>query len=45
LVNGLICHNPDEPGCRAIEIRSSHLGVQIMPEVLRAVADILAGAR
>lgn len=45
LVNGLICHNPDEPGCRAIEIRSSHLGVQIRPEALRVIADTLAASR
>jgi triacylglycerol lipase len=40
LVNGLICRNEH---CRAVEIRSSHLGVQLKPEVLRAVADALAG--
>jgi len=41
LVNGLICR-ADDPGCRNIEIRSSHLGVQVRPETLRAVADVLA---
>ena len=40
LVNGLICR--DEHG-RAIEIRSSHLGVQLRPDVLLAVAGVLAG--
>ena len=45
LVNGLICHAPDEPGLRCIEVRSSHMGVQMRPEVLRAIADILGGAR
>lgn len=40
LVNGLICRNQH---CRAIEIRSSHIGVQLRPEVLRLVAGILAG--
>jgi pimeloyl-ACP methyl ester carboxylesterase len=44
LVNGLICHDPEDPGCRAIEIRSGHLGVQIRPQVLRAVANVLANA-
>ena len=42
LVNGEICHS-DDPGCRNIEIRSSHLGVQVRPETLRAIADVLAG--
>jgi pimeloyl-ACP methyl ester carboxylesterase len=42
LVNGLICRASD-PGCRNIEIRSSHLGVQVRPETLRALADILSG--
>lgn len=39
LVNGLICRNDH---CRAIEIHSSHMGVQLKPEVLRAVAGVLA---
>ncbi|MEO6218564.1 MAG: alpha/beta hydrolase [Sphingomonas sp.] len=43
LVNGLICR-ADDPGCRNIEIRSSHLGVQVRPETLRAIADVLAGS-
>ena len=42
LVNGLICHAPDEPGCAAVEVRSSHLAVQLRPQVLRAVAEALA---
>ncbi len=33
LVNGAICQ---EPGCRNIEVRSSHMGVQLRPEVLLA---------
>jgi pimeloyl-ACP methyl ester carboxylesterase len=41
LVNGLICRAPDEPGLRCIEVRSSHIGVQVRPEVLRAVANVL----
>ena len=39
LVNGRICRVEGE---RAIEVRSSHLGVQVRPEVLLAVAAILA---
>jgi pimeloyl-ACP methyl ester carboxylesterase len=38
LVNGLICH---EPGCRSIQVRSSHIGVQVRPEVLLAIAHVL----
>jgi pimeloyl-ACP methyl ester carboxylesterase len=45
LVNGLICHDPDDRTCRAIEIRSGHLGVQIRPQLLRTVADVLAASR
>lgn len=44
LVNGLICHAPSEPGLRVIEIPGSHMGVQLRPRVMRAVADVLAGA-
>lgn len=40
LVAGTICR--DEGG-EAIEVRSSHLGVQVKPEVLLAVARVLAG--
>lgn len=43
LVNGLICRAPDEPGLRCIEIRSGHLGVQIRPQALCAIADVLGG--
>jgi pimeloyl-ACP methyl ester carboxylesterase len=39
LVAGSICRDTH---CRAIEIRSSHLGVQIRPDVLLAVANALA---
>ena len=39
LVAGAICR--DEAGA-AIEVRSSHLGVQVKPEVLLAVARVLA---
>ena len=42
LVNGFACHAPSEPGLRTIEIPGSHLGVQIRPRVMRAVADALA---
>jgi pimeloyl-ACP methyl ester carboxylesterase len=41
LVAGSICHHA---ACRAIEVRSSHLGVQMKPEVLLAIAEVLAGA-
>lgn len=44
IVNGLICHAPDEPGCRAIEVVASHMGVQHRPQVLQAVAETLARA-
>jgi pimeloyl-ACP methyl ester carboxylesterase len=40
LVAGLACQSPD---CRNIEINSSHLLVQLRPEVLLAVAEVLAG--
>ncbi|MET0307977.1 MAG: alpha/beta hydrolase [Sphingomonas sp.] len=40
LVNGLICRTGEG---RAIEVRSSHLFVQMRAEVLRAVAGVLAG--
>jgi len=39
LVAGAICHSPD---CRNIEVTSSHLGVQMKPEVLRAIFAVLA---
>ncbi|KQN80643.1 hypothetical protein ASE91_11775 [Sphingomonas sp. Leaf62] len=45
LVNGMGCHVPGEPGCRAVEVVSSHYGVQTRLVVLRAVAEALAGNR
>lgn len=42
LVNGFVCYAPDEAGLRTIEVRSSHMGVQWRPEVLRAIAEVLA---
>lgn len=42
-VNGLICREAEGSACRAIEVRSSHLFVQMKPQVLRAVAEILGG--
>ena len=41
LVNGSICRIAGE---RSIEIRSGHLGVQVKPEVLLAVAGVLGEA-
>ena len=38
LVNGMICH---DAACRSVEVRSSHIGVQVRPEVLLAVAQVL----
>ena len=38
LVNGMICH---DAACRTVEVRSSHIGVQVRPEVLLAVARVL----
>jgi hypothetical protein len=43
LVNGFACHAPLEPGLRIIEISGSHMGVQLRPRVMRAVADVLGG--
>lgn len=43
LVNGLICREPEGSGGRAIEVSSSHLWVQMKPDVLRAVAEVLGG--
>ncbi len=45
LVNGFGCHVVDEPGCRAIEVPSSHYGVQTRATILRAVAEALAANR
>ncbi len=42
-VNGLICREGEGARCRAIEVRSSHLFVQMKPQVLRAVAEALGG--
>lgn len=41
MVNGLICRE-SHGGCADVEVRSSHLWVQMNPDVLRAVADALA---
>ena len=38
LVSGMICHDADTG---AVEVRSSHIGVQVRPQVLLAVARIL----
>ncbi|MGN6620867.1 MAG: esterase/lipase family protein [Sphingomonas sp.] len=40
-VNGMICHDPADESCRCIHIDSSHMGVQMKPEVMRAIADVL----
>jgi triacylglycerol lipase len=40
LVNGAICHDEHT---RSIEIVSSHMGVQMHPETLRAIAGVLGG--
>ncbi|MFS0772182.1 esterase/lipase family protein [Sphingomonas sp. 1P08PE] len=40
LVTGTICR---DDACHAIEVRSGHLGVQLRPAVLIAVAGVLAG--
>lgn len=42
-VNGMICHDPADTTCRSIHIDSSHMGVHVKPEVLRAIADVLGG--
>lgn len=42
-VNGLICREGEGAACRAVEVRSSHLFVQMKPQVLRAVAQLLGG--
>lgn len=42
-VNGLICREAEGAACRAIEVRSGHLFVQMKPQVLRAVAETLGG--
>lgn len=45
LVGGPICYAPGEQGCRAIEVKAGHMGVQWRPEVLRTVAEVLGGDR
>lgn len=45
LVNGLICKIDGDPLARNIELRSSHLGVQLRPELLTAIAEILSENR
>ena len=40
LVNGMICHDDQ---CCSIEIQSSHMGVQLKPATLLAIAGVLAG--
>ena len=42
MVNGLACR--DEHG-RSIEVRSGHLAVQLNPDVLVVIAEVLAGER
>lgn len=42
-VNGSICREPG--GANAVEVRSSHLFVQMKPEVLRAIAAALGAQR
>lgn len=44
LVNGFACRALDQPLARDIEVRSSHVGVQLRPVVLLTVADILSHA-
>lgn len=41
LVNGRICRADGDPRARDIEIRSGHLGVQLNPQTLRAIAGVL----
>ncbi len=40
MVNGYACHDRH---CRTIEVTSGHLGVQLNPDVLLAIAAVLAG--
>lgn len=42
LVNGRICRGSGDPNARDIEIRAGHLGVQLHPQALRAIAGVLA---
>jgi len=41
-VNGDICHEEGE-NTRSIEVVSNHIGVHLRPQVLRAIAETLAG--
>jgi triacylglycerol lipase len=43
LVNGEVCYEPECEGSRAIEVTNGHLLAQMSPEVMRAVAQTLAG--
>lgn len=43
MVNGMCCHEETNGDARSIEVVSSHLWVQMKPEVLRAIADTLGG--
>ncbi|MCM8731797.1 esterase/lipase family protein [Hephaestia sp. GCM10023244] len=45
LVNGMICRSEADGAGRCIEVQSSHMGVQLKPEVLRAIADVLGGEK
>jgi triacylglycerol lipase len=40
-VNGLICREGEGTACRAVEIRSGHLWVQMKPATFRAIAGLL----
>ncbi|MGN6374445.1 MAG: esterase/lipase family protein [Sphingomonas sp.] len=42
-VNGMICHDPADERCRCVHVDSSHMCVQMKPEVMRAIADIIGG--
>ena len=42
LVNGRICRGTGDPNARAIEISAGHLGVQLHPQALRAISEVLA---
>lgn len=41
-VNGEICHE-EGANARSIEVVSNHIGVHLRPQVLRAIAEVLAG--
>lgn len=43
LVNGECCREANGDSARSVEVSSGHLFAQMSPEVLRAVADALAG--